>query len=377
VTDPAGVVINACRVTPNPVGVGADYTVTYSSLAAGQHVLVAITDGTGHRPRVGVDADATGTASFTTQSSVAGSSVARFFLPNQTVAVARCSFLVGSDHTAPSVPSNLHTVTTTDSTIALAWDPSTDDVAVRNYAVYRDGNLMTHVPAATPSFTDTGVWPHSTHTYYVTAIDTSGNASAGTALLTAFTLNDLTAPSTPTGLTAHINPSPVSVALAWNASTDDVHVDHYDVWRAINGSLINIGSSPTTSYTDTTVPADARCSYFVEAVDEFANQSGSSSTVLVVTDVTPPTTPEGLHVTAVAATSVSLAWTASTDNFSVSSYDVFRNGTRLTTVASASGTVYWDGSVSPATMYSYYVVAHDPSGNFSAPSATVTTTTSP
>lgn len=44
-----------------------------------------------------------------------------------------------------------------------------------------------------------------------------------------------------------------------------------------------------------------------------------------VIDTMPPTTPTGLNVTATTSTTVSLAWTASTDNVGVTGYRVFRH----------------------------------------------------
>jgi chitodextrinase len=87
---------------------------------------------------------------------------------------------------------------------------------------------------------------------------------------------------------------------------------------------------------------------------------------------TPPTPPGGLTVTAKTATSVSLSWTASTDNVGVTGYQVQQDGT---VVGSPTGTSYTVGGLSPATAYSFSVVARDASGNVSAPSNTVTVTT--
>jgi chitodextrinase len=87
---------------------------------------------------------------------------------------------------------------------------------------------------------------------------------------------------------------------------------------------------------------------------------------------TPPTAPGGLTVTAKTATSVSLSWTASTDNAGVTGYQV-RQGS--TVVGSPTGTSYTVGGLSAATAYSFSVVALDTAGNISLPSNTVTVTT--
>ncbi len=82
--------------------------------------------------------------------------------------------------------------------------------------------------------------------------------------------------------------------------------------------------------------------------------------------------PGGLRSTATTSTSVSLAWTASTDNVGVTGYDVFRNGALATTVTGPAATV---AGLTPSTAYSFAVAARDAAGNASARSAAVSVTT--
>ena len=89
-------------------------------------------------------------------------------------------------------------------------------------------------------------------------------------------------------------------------------------------------------------------------------------------DSTPPTAPTNLAATVTAATSVSLSWTASTDNVGVTGYDVYRGGTL---VGTASGTTYTDSGLTPSTAYTYTVKAFDAAGNLSQASNSVTATT--
>ncbi|MFC5645938.1 glycoside hydrolase family 6 protein [Kitasatospora cinereorecta] len=90
------------------------------------------------------------------------------------------------------------------------------------------------------------------------------------------------------------------------------------------------------------------------------------------TDTTAPTAPTGLTATAATSSSVSLAWTAATDNVGVTGYDVYRGATL---VASTSATSYTDSGLSAATAYSYTVRARDAAGNVSAASAALAVTT--
>jgi endoglucanase len=91
-------------------------------------------------------------------------------------------------------------------------------------------------------------------------------------------------------------------------------------------------------------------------------------------DSTAPTVPTGLSVTGTTSSSVSLSWTASTDNVAVSSYQIFRNGAVVNT---APGTTYTDTGLAGGTAYSYTVRARDAAGNVSAASTAVTATTQP
>lgn len=89
-------------------------------------------------------------------------------------------------------------------------------------------------------------------------------------------------------------------------------------------------------------------------------------------DTEPPTAPAGLTVTATTNNSVSLSWSASTDNVAVTGYDVYRNGVLA---GSATTRTFTDQGLAAATAYSYAVAARDAGGNTSALSTTVSATT--
>jgi hypothetical protein len=91
---------------------------------------------------------------------------------------------------------------------------------------------------------------------------------------------DTTPPSVPTGLNKTLLKCD-KVSIAWNASTDDVGVTAYRVYR--NGVLIATVAAPTTSYTDTTVAAETTYTYTVSAVDAAGNESAQSSGLTVTT----------------------------------------------------------------------------------------------
>lgn len=78
------------------------------------------------------------------------------------------------DATAPSVPSGLQLGSTKGKTIKISWQPSTDNVGVVGYDVYR--NNVKVATTSTNSFSDNV--GRGTFTYQVAARDSAGNVSA-------------------------------------------------------------------------------------------------------------------------------------------------------------------------------------------------------
>ncbi|MGG4127061.1 glycosyl hydrolase family 18 protein [Paenibacillus illinoisensis] len=89
-------------------------------------------------------------------------------------------------------------------------------------------------------------------------------------------------------------------------------------------------------------------------------------------DTTSPSVPGNARSTGVTASSVTLAWNASTDNVGVTGYNVY-NGTNL--VTSVTGTTATISGLAPGTSYTFTVKAKDAAGNLSAASNSVTVST--
>ncbi|HZP54786.1 cellulose binding domain-containing protein [Actinocrinis sp.] len=91
----------------------------------------------------------------------------------------------GGDTTPPSVPGNLSVTGVTSSSASLSWSPSTDNVGVSGYRVYRNGTQVGST--AGTSFTDTGLSASTQYTYTVAAYDAAGNVSSQSSGVTATT----------------------------------------------------------------------------------------------------------------------------------------------------------------------------------------------
>jgi glucose/arabinose dehydrogenase/chitodextrinase len=276
------------------------------------------------------------------------------------------------DTTPPSAPTGVSVTPIFETRIDLAWNASTDNVAVTGYRVFRDGLQI--ATSTLTSFSNTGLSAGTTYAYTVRAFDAAGNVSSPSATTTATTL-DVTAPSTPTNLTA----DPVSqsqINLTWTASTDNVAVTGYNVFR--DGIQITI--TTTNSFADSGLTANTTYSYAVRAFDAANNYSAFSTSVNATTpsvDATPPTvsitTP-----TAGSTVSGTVAVTAdATDNVGVAGVQFLIDGVNLG--AEDTGFPYsvsWNTTTAGNGPHTIAARARDAAGNITTSSISMTVSNS-
>lgn len=181
---------------------------------------------------------------------------------------------------------------------------------------------------------------------------------------------DSIAPTVPGTITA-AQLTDRSVTLTWPASTDNVAVSGYRVYR---GGVL-AGTSNGTGYTDSGLNASTAYDYAVAAFDAAGNQSARSAVTNVTTrapDTVPPSAPGQPAASAITSSTLTLTWAAATDNYGVSQYLIRRDGTQIGT---STSTTFNDSGLSPATAYSYTIVAQDSAGNVSAVSSARSVTT--
>jgi uncharacterized protein YkwD/chitodextrinase len=99
---------------------------------------------------------------------------------------------------------------------------------------------------------------------------------------------DTTAPSAPGTLTA-TSPSASQITLTWGGATDNVAVTGYRVYRG----GVQVGTTTSTTYTDSGLAASTPYSYTVRAYDAASNLGPSSNTATATTQSasTPPPPP--------------------------------------------------------------------------------------
>ena len=143
-----------------------------------------------------------------------------------------------SDTTAPSIPSGVSAVAASSSQINVSWTASTDNIGVQGYKVYRNGNQVATV--STTAYSDTNLSPSTSYAYTIAAYDAAGNTSAQSASASATTPaspppSDTTAPSVPGSVSA-VAASSSQINVSWAASTDNIGVQGYKVYR--NGNQL-------------------------------------------------------------------------------------------------------------------------------------------
>ena len=85
------------------------------------------------------------------------------------------------DTEAPTQPQGLYASNLTSNSVELKWNPSTDNVGVKEYQVLRDGQLIQTVQGTT--FTDQNLTVNKEYKYAVKAVDAAGNTSMQSEIL--------------------------------------------------------------------------------------------------------------------------------------------------------------------------------------------------
>jgi N-acetylglucosamine-6-sulfatase len=178
----------------------------------------------------------------------------------------------------PSQPTSLTGTAPSPVEVDLSWLPSTDNVAVTGYTIYRDGATVATVDGATLSYADTALEPGTTYTYSVDAFDAAGNHSVVSDPFVIATPADTEAPTQPTGL-GGTAPQPSEIDLYWSASTDNVAVTGYTIYR--DGAFLATVDGATLTYVDDPVKPGTTYTYTVDAFDAAGNHSAVSDPFVI------------------------------------------------------------------------------------------------
>ncbi len=278
------------------------------------------------------------------------------------------------DTQAPTVPV-LSASVLSSFQINLSWTPATDNVAVYGYDVYRNGSFLKFVSGT--STASSSLMADTRYCYTVLAKDAAGNKSAQSTQRCAMTdpvvVIDRQAPTVPANLTATAASSS-QINLSWSASSDNVAVTSYNIYR--NGSYIKTVVG-TTSYSDNSgLTASTNYCYRVNAIDAAGNASTQSAQVCTFTQdpaVTIPSAPSYITASNITYNSAKITWTDNSGNEtefeigtcsgligSTGTYTFCSSG--FTPVATTGLNTYTLTSLQSSRLYSYYVRAVNTAG---------------
>jgi hypothetical protein len=134
------------------------------------------------------------------------------------------------------------------------------------------GGKATITSTALPTGTDTITATYNGATGFTTSSGTTSEVMQA----------DTSPPSTPTNVAAVSGPATRQITVSWTASTDNVGVKNYQVFRATssNGTFSLASTVTTTSFTDTSLTGSGLTRfYYVVAVDTTNHTSGNSAHV--------------------------------------------------------------------------------------------------
>jgi chitodextrinase len=204
-------------------------------------------------------------------------------IPDQTHAVVTAGYGTFTDSGALGDSDYATAARTPDGALAMAYMPTLRTLTVdmtklgsQAYASWYDPSRGTFTPIAGSPFPNTGA-----RTFTPPGNNGDGDGDWVLVLEATSVPPDTEAPSIPTGLSATVDSSS-QITLSWTASTDNVGVAGYRIYR----DGVAIHTTPTTSYADTGLSASTTYSYTVAAYD-YANNASDQSAPLPVTTASP------------------------------------------------------------------------------------------
>ncbi|MFT4022872.1 MAG: PA14 domain-containing protein, partial [Flavihumibacter sp.] len=229
----------------------------------------------------GSDATVLGVKS-TFTATAAGSYYVKLVTATGCVSQSSAAFVIGATNGAnkPPAPTSLQATVTPASAIQLQWlqnaAPAFNETGFEVYRSLTPGGPYTFIGLTTADasgYLDSTTAPGQPYSYVVRAV----NATAASAVSNEVTIQsaaDVTPPTAPQTLAVQGSTS-TSITVAWQAATDNIGVDHYDVY--VNN--VKMPSVTDLTYTATGLTRNTAYVFSVVAVDRAGNQSVKSNEV--------------------------------------------------------------------------------------------------
>ncbi|XP_069596943.1 receptor-type tyrosine-protein phosphatase H isoform X2 [Ranitomeya imitator] len=273
---------------------------------------------------------------------------------------------VASATTLPSTVTNVQITAVSDTSVNLTWTPSSDpNNSSYTYTVKYGSSNKTDI--TTSSTWITGLSPGTDYSFTVYAVTINGITSKPSTAA-----NTTTQPSPITDLKVS-SVSNSSVTLTWTVSTSDPNGPSYHY--TVNYGSTNKTNIKTSPAEIMGLAAGTEYSFTIYAVTTNGISSKQSN---VDKGTTEPNVVQGVDVTSVSETMVTLQWLFSTDpNNKSYTYTVDGQGDHFTKISNISNNSVEIKNLLPGVDYNLTVSAVTPNNVSSDPSKMIYTTTKP
>ncbi|HYL65820.1 MAG TPA: fibronectin type III domain-containing protein [Nitrosopumilaceae archaeon] len=300
-------------------------------------------------------------------------------------------FLVGYDaqaSTVPDPPASLSAIPISPTVVSLSWSPPqyNGSSAITHYKIESKTATTSYSTLTTlgnvTKYNNTGLVTGTTYIYRVSAINSIGTSNpsyeaVATPKSTSVPPKNIP-PSPPTGLTATTS-SGTQINLSWNppAGNGGPPVTGYQIqYQLDSGSFVNLVSNTRTAatgYSHVGLSAGHTYTYIVFAINSVGTSNSSNTSSAVPMQISSaPYPPTGLVANPASPTSISLSWTAPSNNggSDITGYLVeykVGTGTYSVLIPNNVSTTYLQTGLITGTTYTYRVSAINSIGT-SAPS---------
>jgi len=261
---------------------------------------------------------------------------------------------------APSDVSDFTAVIDPSIGVTLKWsavsDVDLDHYEIRSGSSWSSGTVVSGDLSAT-SLKISQIAATSV-TYWIKAVDTSGNYSSNASSVTA----TITAASSPT-VTATLSNGVIT--LSWAAVAGTLATSYYQIgYGSSFASETVLGNVQTTTYSITVNWVGNR-TFYVAAVDLAGNVGSAGSVSFNISAPSAPTV-----TSSIISNNVLLYWTASTGSLPISYYEIRKGSTYATsTLIGTVNSTFNALFESTAGSYTYWVTGVDSAGNYGTSSS--------
>ena len=251
-----------------------------------------------------------------------------------------------------AVPQNLHAVTITADSIAIACD-SIPGISTYTFRLHKSSNGITITQSQnTPCITFSNLDADTAYSISAAAVYDSGNAGEYCAAINVRTLL-----AAPRNLRAAAT-ADASVTLAWDGVSGASYYRFY-----LNGRYLTAVTG--TSYTASGLEADTVYGFKVAAAKDSGDVGAYSSHIYVRTGKRQLAAPQNLHAAEITADSITMTWNSVPGT---SYYRFYKNGVYIGNV---NGFSYTSTGLYADTVYGFKVAAVDAEGTLGAYSGNV------